>query len=76
MLLYICTKFRKKIFKDFKVLRKVEMISILKFTKGHISLKTVGKVMALTALHQILETFVTFHFPSGKVYSLNKGCHT
>ena len=28
------------------------------------------------ALHQILETVVTFHFSGGKVYSLNKGCHT
>ena len=28
------------------------------------------------ALDQILETVVTFHFSGGKVYSLNKGCHT
>ena len=28
------------------------------------------------ALHRILETVVTFHFSGGKVYSLNKGCHT
>ena len=30
----------------------------------------------LIALDQILETVVTFHFSGGKVYSLNKGCHT
>ena len=28
------------------------------------------------ARDQILETVVTFHFSGGKVYSLNKGCHT
>ena len=28
------------------------------------------------ALYRILETVVTFHFSGGKVYSLNKGCHT
>ena len=28
------------------------------------------------ALSQILETVVIFHFSGGKVYSLNKGCHT
>ena len=28
------------------------------------------------ALDQILETVITFHFSGGKVYSLNKGCHT
>ena len=28
------------------------------------------------AVHQILETVVTFHFKGCKVYSLNKGCHT
>ena len=28
------------------------------------------------ALDQSLETVVTFHFSGGKVYSLNKGCHT
>ena len=28
------------------------------------------------ALTRILETVVTFHFSGGKVYSMNKGCHT
>ena len=28
------------------------------------------------ALSRILETVVTFHFSDGKVYSMNKGCHT
>ena len=28
------------------------------------------------ALARILETVVTFHFSGGKVYSMNKGCHT
>ena len=28
------------------------------------------------ALSRILETVVTFHFSGGKVYSMNKGCHT
>ena len=28
------------------------------------------------ALTLILETVVTFHFSDGKVYSMNKGCHT
>ena len=28
------------------------------------------------ALSQILETVVTFHFSGGRIYSLNKGCHT
>ena len=28
------------------------------------------------ALTRILETVVTFHFSGGKVYSVNKGCHT
>ena len=28
------------------------------------------------ALTQILETVVTFHFSGGRVYSMNKGCHT
>ena len=28
------------------------------------------------ALAQILETVVIFHVRGGKVYSLNKGCHT
>ena len=28
------------------------------------------------ALSPILETVVTFHFSGGKVYSMNKGCHT
>ena len=32
--------------------------------------------MFCIALDQILETVVTFHFSGGKVYSLNKGCHT
>ena len=27
-------------------------------------------------LHRILETVVTFRFSGGKVYSLNKGCHS
>ena len=30
----------------------------------------------LIALSRILETVVTFHFSGGKVYSVNKGCHT
>ena len=33
-------------------------------------------VVAIIALSQILETVVTFHFSGGKVYSMNKGCHT
>ena len=28
------------------------------------------------ALSRILETVVTFNFNGGKVYSMNKGCHT
>ena len=28
------------------------------------------------ALSRILETVVTLHFSGGKVYSMNKGCHT
>ena len=28
------------------------------------------------ALTRILETVVTFHFSGGKVYSMDKGCHT
>ena len=28
------------------------------------------------ALIRILETVITFHFSGGKVYSMNKGCHT
>ena len=28
------------------------------------------------ALTRILEIVVTFHFSGGKVYSMNKGCHT
>ena len=35
-----------------------------------------GKADRSIALDQILETLVTFHFSGGKVYSLNKGCHT
>ena len=36
-----------------------------------------GDVTLLSiALSQILETVVTFHFSGGKVYSMNKGCHT
>ena len=31
---------------------------------------------SIIALSQILETVVIFHFSGGKVYSLNKGCHT
>ena len=31
---------------------------------------------ACIALSRILETVVTFHFSGGKVYSMNKGCHT
>ena len=42
-----------------------------------LSCQLVAKVCALSiALDQILETVVTFHFSGGKVYSLNKGCHT
>ena len=33
-------------------------------------------VIVSIARDQILETVVTFHFSGGKVYSLNKGCHT
>ena len=32
--------------------------------------------MSSIALSRILETVVTFHFSGGKVYSMNKGCHT
>ena len=32
--------------------------------------------IACIALAQIFETVVIFHFSGGKVYSLNKGCHT
>ena len=31
---------------------------------------------SIIALSRILETVVTFHFSGGKVYSMNKGCHT
>ena len=37
---------------------------------------TVVIIRPVIALYQILETVVTFHFSGGKVYSLNKGCHT
>ena len=33
-------------------------------------------VMYCIALSRILETVDTFHFGGGKVYSMNKGCHT
>ena len=33
-------------------------------------------VSFVIALSRILETVVTFHFSGGKVYSMNKGCHT
>ena len=32
--------------------------------------------MTFIALYRILETVVTFHSSGGKVYSMNKGCHT
>ena len=39
------------------------------------------RILIYIALSQILETVVlyivvTFHFSGGKVYSMNKGCHT
>ena len=45
-MLYIFTKFHKKIFQEFKSY-KVDMISILKFTKGHYSIKNVGRALVL-----------------------------
>ena len=36
----------------------------------------ISKIVCRIALSQILETVVTFHFSGGKVYSMNKGCHT
>ena len=34
------------------------------------------KMIFYKALPRILETVVTFHFSGGKVYSVNKECHT
>ena len=39
-------------------------------------LHRLGALKPCKALSQILETVVTFHFSGGKVYSMNKGCHT
>ena len=38
--------------------------------------KVMGGPHMVIALTRILETVVTFHFSGGKVYSMNKGCHT
>ena len=44
MMVYTCTKFRKNILKDFRVIYLAEMISIVKFSKEHNSVKNVGGV--------------------------------
>ena len=51
---------------------------MLKSLSGHINIdpKPYAKYQNPIALAQILETVVIFHFSGGKVYSLNKGCHT
>ena len=46
--------------------------------KAGFSVSNIIKVLenCVIALDQTLETVVIFHFSGGKVYSLNKGCHT
>ena len=44
--------------------------------QGHYKGPSGAFVTYCIALSQILETVVTFHFSGGKVYSMNKGCHT
>ena len=46
MMLYICTKSRENIFNRFQSYG-ADTISVLKITKGHNSVKIVGRVMVL-----------------------------
>ena len=48
------------------ILSNAIYITLTEFCKNH-------DIIALT---RILETVVTFHFSDGKVYSMNKRCHT
>ena len=43
IMLYICTKFKENIFFHFKVIERKKN-SLLKITKGHKSVKSVGRV--------------------------------
>ena len=48
-ILYICTKFQENISKGFKVIKK----TLLKFTKGHNSIKNVDGVQYLFCAHRL-----------------------
>ena len=58
-------------------MRKVELSAV---TTGNKTIQTMASSYIIKkkkkAISRILETVVTFHFSGGKVYSMNKGCHT
>ena len=59
MMLYICAKSFENISKCFRV---INTFCILKFTKGHIYVKTIGKVTLLFSAHCLLTLYICIKF--------------
>ena len=72
MVLYICTKFQENISKSFTVIEQNDVICILKFTKGHNSIKSVSGVEVLvlcTSAHRLIMLYICTKF----CQSISKG---
>ena len=54
----------------------VKHVSVIRMQRCLLVLNGVINNAHFIAVLRILETVLTFHFCGGKVYSLNKGCHT